>query len=170
MKKIYLKNRINNQKGYTVIELIFYISILAILFLAVVNALIMMTKSFKETTIQATLESSSSIMERMAREIKQASSITSLSATDLVLSTFDQSGNAENVEFVLSGSNINFLQDGVSTGNLNGANITVSNLSFTQITTTKGTAVKISLSVSATGDSQNRTVDFYNTVVLRGDY
>jgi competence protein ComGC len=168
---INFKNKIkNSEQGSSLIELVFYISIFVILVLVTINAILVMTKSFRETTIQATLESGGAVMERLSREIKQASSITSLSSSDLVLATKDQDGNNENVEFVLSGSDINFLQNGVSTGALNSPNLEISNLSFTQITTAKGTAIKIFFTVEATSDTLNRTVDFYNTVVLRGDY
>lgn len=165
------KNKIlNNMKGYAILEFVFYISILVILVLVVINAIIVMTRSLKETTINTQLENGGIIMERISRSIKQASSITSVSASDLVLVTLDQNGTSENVEFVLSGSNINFLQNSVLTGNLNPVNLSVSNLSFTKITTTEGTAIKISFIVSSTNDPSNRTVDFYNTIVLRGDY
>jgi Tfp pilus assembly protein PilE len=169
MKLIKFKNQ-NQQKGSSLVELVFYISIFTILVLVVINAIIVMSKSFKETTVHATLESGGAIMERMSRQIKQASSITSISPTDLVVVTKDQNGNAETVEFVLSGSNINFLQNGASTGSLNSPNLAVSDLFFTRVTTAKGDVVKISFSVSSVNDSLNRTADYYNTVVLRGDY
>ncbi len=167
MKNFNLKNK---KGGSAVIELVFYLSILAILVLVVINAMIMMTKSFRETTIHASLGSGASIMERMSRQIKQASSITSLTATDLVLAAKDLNGADISARFVLSGSNIAFSENGSSLGNLNSANLTVSSLSFTQINTSKGTAVKIFFTVGSTSDPLNRTVDFYNTVVLRGDY
>lgn len=159
-----------NSGGYTVVELLFYMSIFVILVLVVINAMIIMTKSFRETTIHAQLISTNSIMERMSREIRQALSINSISATDLVLNTKDLAGAAKTVEFVLSGSNINFLENSVSTGNLNSSNIAVSSLSFTQITTTAGKAVKISMTLNSTKDTLGRNVDFYNTIGLRGSY
>ncbi len=161
---------VQKNKGFAIVEFLFYISILAILVLALINALIGMTRSFKESSIYSQVQSGSQVMERMARTIKQATSITSISASDLVLVTKDLNGNSQNVQFVLSGNNINYLENSVAVGNLNSPNLVVTALSFSQITTTKGTAVKISMSVRSANDIQNRVENFYDTIVLRGDY
>lgn len=159
------------KNGYAILELLFYIAFFSVLSLVVINAMITMSKSFKETTIQAELVQSGTIMERMSREIRQASDISSISANDLVLNT----GVNKKVEFKFisdepdiqlwenSGSNI-------FTGNLNTPNIIVTALTFTQIITTKGKAVKILLTVKSTNDVSGRTQNFYDTIVLRGIY
>ena len=156
--------------GFAIVEFLFYISILAMLVLVLINALITMTRSFKETTIYTQLQSGNQVFERITRSIKQASSITSISASDLVLVTKDLNNNNQNVQFVLSGNNINYLENGASVGNLNSSSLVVTALSFAQVTTTKGTGVKISMSVRSVNDTQNRVESFYDTIVLRGDY
>lgn len=164
------KENLRNNHGYALVELLFYMSVLAILILVVINAMIVMSRAFRETTIQAELMQGGAMMERLSREVRASKSITSISNTDLVLSTTDQAGVAKSEEFVLSGSNINFLENAVSTGNLNPASLAVSGLSFTKIITAKGTAVKVSFNVQSVHDNTNKVVGFYNTVVLRGDY
>ena len=156
--------------GFAIVEFLFYISILAMLVLVLINALITMTRSFKETTIYTQLQSGNQVFERITRSIKQASSITAISASDLVLVTKDLNNNNQNVQFVLSGNNINYLENGASVGNLNSPSLVVTALSFAQVTTTKGTGVKISMSVRSVNDTQNRVESFYDTIVLRGDY
>ena len=165
------QSKIKNTKGgYAIIEILFYIAIFFLLSLVVINSLFTMTKSFKESTIQADLVQSSAIMERISREIRQAYGINSITGTSLKLNTRDDLDNNKTVQFLLSGLNIQFLEDYVLTGNLNTSNIQITNLSFTQITTPAGKAVKVFLSVKSTRDSSNRVTDFYDTVVLRGDY
>ena len=163
MSKINLKNRKEN--GYTVLELLFYIAFFAVLSLVVINAMITMARSFKETTIQANLAQSGTIMERISREIRQANSIVSISPdkTDLILNT----GANKTMEFKLVGSDVQILDNGSNIGNLNSPNTTVSGLIFTQISTAKSKAVKISLTVH---DVAGNTADFQDTVVLRGSY
>lgn len=166
-----MKSKINKIKnGYSVVETLFYIAIFLVLSLVVINSLITMTKSFKENTIQADLVQSAMIMERISREIRQAYGINSIAATSLKLNTKDDLDNNKTVQFSLSGVNIQLLEDDVLTGNLNTPNIEVTSLSFTQITTTEGKAVKVILSVRSTRDTAGRIIDFYDTVVLRGDY
>lgn len=156
--------------GYALLETIFYILLFAILSIAVINAMITMTKSFKETTIQAGLMQGGNIMERISREIRQAYGINLISTSNLKLNTKDSVGVNKTIEFSLTGSNIRLLDNDVFTANLNISNITVTGLIFTQIATTKGAAVKILLTIKSNYDSQNRNESFYNTVVLRGDY
>ncbi|MFA5936944.1 MAG: hypothetical protein WC822_03640 [Candidatus Paceibacterota bacterium] len=157
-------------RGYAILETIFYICLFAILSLAVIDALITMTKAFKEITIQAELMQGGNIMERISREIRQASGINSIGANNLKLNTTDEAGADKTVEFSLSGSDVRFLENDVFTGNLNGQNITATNLTFTQINTTKGIAVKVFLTIQSNHDMQNREENYYDTVVLRGDY
>jgi len=174
MIKIFKKNKIiiffqtapkalSGKSGYAVLELLFYISFFAVFSLLVINAMIAMARSFKETTIQAELVQSGNIMERMSREIRQSSSESVVSATDLKLDT-------NRIEFKLSGSDLQFFENDIFIGNLNTPNIVVSALSFTQITTAKGKAVKIVLTLKSNNDTSGNTQNFYDTIVLRGDY
>jgi type II secretory pathway pseudopilin PulG len=172
MIKLNLKNK-NQSKtkgGYSLVELLFYISLFFIIALAVIDSLITMTKAFRETSLQAEFGESSAIMERISREIRKARSINTISASDLKINTTDDAGVSKTVEFLLSGSNVQLLENSVLTGNLNTPNITVTALTFTQITTTAGVAVKIFLTISSNNDTLARSVDFYDTVVLRGSY
>jgi len=74
------------------------------------------------------------------------------------------------VEFKFVSPNIQFWNDGSNVGDLNSPKIIVTGLTFTEITTAKGKAVKIVLSIRSVNDSLSRTVDFYDTIVLRGSY
>ena len=161
MSKIIKKNK--NKNGYALLELLFYISFFAVLTIVVINAMIIMARSFKETTIQAEFVQSGTIMERMSREIRQAASASVVSATDLKLDT-------NRIGFNLSGADIQLLENGTLTGTLNAPNITVTALAFTSITTAKSKAVRIVLTLKADDDASGRLVNFYDTVVLRGSY
>lgn len=109
-------------------------------------------------------------MEKISHEIKQAYDINSISSTSLVLNTKDASGNNKTVQFNSSGDDILFTDNGTLVGALNNPNIQISNLSFTQISTLQGKEVKIFFTVNAIDDAQNKTYDFYDTVILRGTY
>jgi hypothetical protein len=156
--------------GYAALELVFYISLFAVLSIVVINAMITMSKSFRETTRQAELVQSGTILERISREIKGAYDIGSIGSTDLVLNTKDSGGANKTVEFSLSGSNVQLTENTVFTGNLNAPSIAVTALTFSQVTTTQGKAVKVAITVKSVSDPLARTEDFYDTVVLRGYY
>ena len=132
--------------------------------------MITMTRSFRETGIQGELVQSGTIMEKISREIRQAHDINSITATNLNLDSTDSAGVDKTVQFVLSGNNLQFVENGVLVGNLNSPNIVVTGLTFTQITTVEGKAVKVALSVRSSNDQLNRVVDFYDTISLSGSY
>ncbi len=170
IKNKILGNRSKTNGGYTLVELVFYVSLFAVLTLSVINAMITMTKSFRETSINVQLTQSSNIMERISREVRQASAVTVSSPTNITLTTTDSAGSPKTVQFILSGSNIQLLENGASVGNLNSPRIVVTGLTFTEITTVEGKALKIFFTVRSTTDTQGRLIDFYDTVVLRGGY
>jgi len=168
--KIFNKTEKINNKGYVLLETVFYILLFAIISIAVINAMITMTKAFKETLIQSELMQGGNVMERISREIRQAYGINSITVNSLKINTKDNNGVNKTVEFLLSGSDIRLLENDVFTGNLNTSNVAITDINFTQINTLKGTAVKISLTVKSNHDLQDRNETFYDTVVLRGDY
>lgn len=158
------------KNGYAILELLFYISFFAVLALAVIEAMIAMAGSFRETAVYGDITQSAYIMERIGREIRGAYGINSIAATDLKLNTKDDTGADKTVEFLLNGGNVELLENNISKGNLNSSDIAVNNLSFTQVTTAAGVAVRFSVSLSSANDKLDRTFDFYDTVVLRGAY
>ncbi len=158
-------------KGYSLIEIIFYISIFVVLSLVVINALIVMTKAFRENSIQADIVSSSSIMERISREIKQANTATVNTSSDLTLMVPNEvDALVRPVRLMLSGGNIELYDNSVLIDNLNSKDVTVTGLTFSGVLTTSSAAVRINLSVSSVHDPLGRVYDFQNTIVLRGSY
>ncbi len=156
--------------GYTILELIFYIALFTILTITVVNSMIIMTKAFRETSVQRDLSEGGSVMERISREARMANDISSISSSDLKLNTTDNMGAAKTVEFVLTGSDVQLLENNILTGNLNTPDISLTGLSFTQITSLKGKSIKIFFTINSTHDLSARSESFYDTVVLRGNY
>lgn len=173
MKNNFKNKKINIQKntgGYAVLELLFYIAFFAVLTLVVIDAMIVMSKSFQETKIQTELMQGGAIMERISREIRAAYDINTINTNNLILNTKDDSGVDKTMEFSLSSSDLRLLENGALTGNLNTSNIDITSLVFTQITTAKGKAVRVILSIKSSNDASARIEDFNDTVVLRGSY
>jgi hypothetical protein len=161
---------IANAGGYAILETLFYISLFAILSIAVIDALITMTKAFKETTTQSELMQGGNMMEKISREIRQANDVRILNENDIELDSIDSNGDNRTIEFKFSASNIEFIENNTLIDNLNTANIAVVDLNFRQINTTKGVAVKVRLTVKSNHDLLGRNESFYDTVVLRGKY
>lgn len=167
MKFNFLKKK---KTGYALLEMVFYISLLVIVSVLVINSMITMMKSFKETRILSELTQNSAIVEKISREIKQAYQIYSINSTNLSLNTRDENEVEKIISFNLVGNDIQYLENGTLIGNLNSNNININSLSFTTINTNQGQAIKFYFSCSSVLDSLNRNIYFYNSAVLRGTY
>jgi competence protein ComGC len=164
IKKYFKKNA-----GTSMIEMLFYIVLLSMLSVVVINAMITMMKSFQEVSMRMELVRSGNILETISREIKKSYSINSINPSDLILNSRDDSGNTKTVEFSLSGTNLLLKENSTLTGNLNSPGVAVLGIIFTQITTAKGSAIKVEMSIAP----KSRIIDtenFYDTIVLRGNY
>lgn len=166
----------NKNSGFSIIEVIVYVSIFALLSGVVINSFSVVVGSFSETKTNRDLqESGSSSMERMAREIRQASavnvaSVLGTSPGTLELATTDSVGAAAVVKFVFESNAINMYKNGVLSANLLGSSIIPTSLIFRKITTATGTAVKIEMILQDNRGKAHKTLKFYDTIILRGDY
>ena len=159
-----------NKKGFTLLEMVFYVALFSVISLILVQAIITMVASFRETQITADINQTNQVLERVSREIRQAISISTITATNLKLNTTDSSGNAATITFTLAGTNLELRQNAVLIGNLNSTNLNITALTFTQITTSNSSAVKIEMTVTSNRYGSVRTANFYDTLVLRGSY
>lgn len=162
---------LKNNRGYTLVEMLFYIVLFSMLSILVINSIIVMMQSFKEIRIQSEISEGSNIMERISREIKQAYQINNLdNPNDLRLDIKFDEDTTKIVEFYFTDSDVELKEDGTYIGDLNSPDIKIIDLTFTQISTSKGKAIKVFLTIMSNNDTKEREYYFYNTLVLRGNY
>lgn len=164
-----------NQNGFSVAEIIIYLAIFTMVSILVINSFITITKSFSIThTNRDLLESGITSMERISREIRQASSIdlieSDLSGGVLQLNSTDKDNNPIIIKFSKESLILNLYQDDILSGNLLGQNIEIDNLIFRRIVTTESEAIKIEMTIHDTNSKTNKSANFYNTIILRGGY
>lgn len=179
INKINLNNKWLNEKisklvsGFSVLEIIIYVSIFSLISIVVINSFIVTMSLFSVIrTNHDLLDSGSISMDRISHEIRQAKSIDVANSTSeiLQLNSTDVSGNAVVVRFVKENNTLNLYKDNVLIGSLLIQNIQLNSLLFNRISTTNGEAVKIKMVIQDTRSRQNKIESFYNTVVLRGKY
>lgn len=158
--------------GYSIIEILFYISILGILSLVVIDSLIVMTNAFRETTINRDIMQAGNIMERMTRDIRNSQSILSINqgGNNLKINTLGTAQVYQPVDFKLAGRDIQLYENDVFIGNLNSPDISIVALTFDPMLATQTGNVKISMTVQSNHYGSTRTETFYDTVILRGGY
>lgn len=168
----------DNQKGFTLVETIVYLALFVILLVGIINSVLMLTGSYRNVRVSRSIESSAiNTMDRIIREVRNADSIDysqsnfGINPSALSLNTIDESGNSGTVRFYVQGNRVYLQENGVVSGPLTNANVTVSSLVFRNITSTSSTAVKVEMSISSTStNSVFITRDFQGTAVIRGSY
>jgi Tfp pilus assembly protein PilW len=170
-----MKYKLKKIKGFSLVETIIYLAIFTMVSILVINSFITVMSSFAITrTNRSLLEAGISSIERMSRDIRQASSIdltnSNLNKGILQLNSTDQSGDSIIIKFTKENSTLNIYQAGTLSGSLLGQNIVVDNLIFRRIATAHGEAVKIEMTLRDTKSKNNKTENFYDTIILRGGY
>jgi Tfp pilus assembly protein PilW len=171
------KNRGGLSKGFSLVETIIYIFILTLLLVGIVNSTLLLAKSYRSVKAVRSIESSAiSAMDRMTREIKDATSIntgaSSLNINPGVLSlnATNASGTAEVLRFYVSGGKIMMDRNGVSVGQLTFSDSNITTLVFRSISTSTSEAVKIEMAIQSGTSTSFITKNFYDTAILRSSY
>jgi type II secretory pathway pseudopilin PulG len=176
MKNIFPKLKKN--EGYTLLETVVYVGVLSIAILAIFSILFSITRAFVDARIYNEVEvSGQTAMERIAREIRTASSvdlgnsILDVNPGQLQLNTTDEAGTAKTLQFYFDAINktINLDDNGTDKGPLTGDKTEITNLIFRKWDTTKSSLVKIEITVRSKKKPTLRA-NFYDSVVMRGGY
>lgn len=172
-----IKNIEKLNKGFSLVEIVVYIGIFSVISTAIITSSVVVISSFSRTrSTQNMIEASSVVMERLTREIRQGSSVdigNSVLGSNpgvLQLNSIDSDGNNRVVKFVIENGALNIYQNGTLIDNLLGRNVSVGNLIFRKISTGTGEAVKIELNLNSSNVSSPLSVNFYDTVLMRGGY
>ena len=167
----------NSQKGFSLAELVIYVALLALFSVAMVNTLLILTKSWTTVKLAKSISiSATSVLERMTREVRTATAIdtglSTFNATSsvLVINSQDLSGAATTFKFFVSGSTLKIQKGAGSSDALTLSTTPVTNFTLRRITTSQSEAVRIELQVQSTYRGQTSTQDFYDVVQLRGGY
>jgi prepilin-type N-terminal cleavage/methylation domain-containing protein len=159
--------------GFSLIEMLIYVSILAIVLLLVVQTALSFTGSFRNLQVLRAVDRSAyNSLERMTRDIRNADAVnltqSYLGASPGILVLTQTSGsNSTTTRFYVQNQVINVDVNGISIGPLMVARTAVTSLVFTQIAGTS-TAVKIDMTLTASSGPVIRTKSFHSTVILKG--
>ena len=159
------------KRGFTLIEMLIYISLMVIITLVVTQSIIVVLKSNRASFADINIRNSGySAMEGILREIRSSESIDQASLGILEM----RKGSGNTVRFATSSDlALNFYEGNgtpILIGPLTSKNILVRNLSFKKIDTGKSLAVKIEMELETTVNGITKNEWFYNTAILRGSY
>lgn len=157
----------NENKGFTLVELILYIAIITI----VLSALVPFAWNTVETGVKSAVQQEVNanaryISERIKYEIRNATGINSVAATSISLATSTPATNPTVID--LSGGNIRIKQGAGSAVNLNSANTVINSLIFTNYSSgdTKTKHIKFVMTVAASFAAARQ--EYQDSVVIEG--
>lgn len=155
--------------GFSLVEMVVYVTLLTLILLALVNIVFSFTKSYEQLgALRAAENTGMNAMERMVRDIHAASSIdvgdSTLSTSPGVLTLLI---GASTTEFYTSNGEIRVKVDGTDIGPLSVSSAKITSLIFRQIATSTAQAVKIDMTVQGTVGSSVKTKTYHATAILK---
>ncbi len=164
----------NMKKGYSLVEMILYISLLSIFTVIIINSLLSFTQPYR-TLLALRIVDDTGIngMERMTRDIRAASIVdvtnSVLGSDPGVLSLVaTANGVSTTTKFYVQNQTLKVNVNGVYVGPLGTANSAITKLVFQELSNGTSTAVKINMTVQATVGPAVKTKIYHTTVILRG--
>ena len=157
-----------NKSGYTLLETVVYVSILAVIAVLALGSIVTMYRAYGKTKIERKIATSGEVaIERIVREIRSATStkINSVFKTHpgtLALST----GETIN----LSNGILNIQEGSGPVDDLTSDDVSISNLVFYASTSPNSTLIKIEMTVEAGAGILLKSRKFYGSAVMRSAY
>jgi hypothetical protein len=175
-------NSLNEKKiisGFSLVEILIYLSIFITLSILIINLFIVVLSTFYFSHInRKILEAGMISMERISREIRQANNI-DISSTNnkLILNSLNSLNQPvittlekeDNNLYISINNSVNDSAN-ISKINLMDQKVLIQFLNFTQITTPESQAVRIEMSLEYGAGGHTKIKNFYNTIILRGSY
>jgi len=173
MNNIFKKrNTKTGSKGFSLIEVVIYFGLLAIISTLVITHIISMFKNYGTVRSNQEIEYNAiAILDKLTRDVRDSESI---NVTD---SDFDvaqgaislRTSSTSEVLFYLENNKVKYTKDGILIGNLSTNSVTVSNFRIQYINASSTEAIKVDLNLEITPHLQSTPIskNFYTTILLR---
>lgn len=158
-------------KGFTLVEMMIYITILLIVATASVSFLVSLNRFITQYRIETALyRSGTSVLEQVLVGIRQADSFDSLNSIveNSSAGALAVTNDVADTEFVLDGGSLKLFVDGVDYGSLTSESVTVSDFTVFRHQTAVGDLVRVRLGLTATINGVSKSVTLYAGGVIRG--
>ena len=160
-------------KGYSLIEMVIYVSLLTALFIMAINMLLSFSQSYKTLSALRIAEHSAiDSMERITREVRSATSVDSANSTlgtspGVITLVATSAGVSTTTKFYVQNGVLKVDVAGVYLGPLTLSSATTTNLVFRLLNNGTSNAVKIDLTVEATAGNITKAKTYHSTVILQ---
>ena len=166
--------RNTSQSGFSLIEMLVYISVLSMIFIVVVATIVSFTSSYRTLTAHRVIEHSAlSSFERLTRDIRGATSIDMGNSTfasnpgRLTLITTHKAVSTT-TKFYIENGILKLDVNGSYVGPLTTSKVTVTNMTYTLLSGSTTQAVRIQMTVQGSSGSVTQEKNYQSTIVLKG--
>lgn len=154
-------------KGFTLVEMLMYAGILAIILIVIFNIILSFMNSYRTLSALSSMESSATTaMERLTRDIRNSTSATVSGMGSSTLTLVSETG--VNTQFYLQGETLHVGVNNVDLGPLTASTVNVTGLTFNVLNSTNSKAVKIDLTLESTSGTAVQTKNYHDTIILKG--
>ncbi len=155
----FLLNKKKQKEGFSLIEMVAYVGLLALLVTAVVKSLVSMTSSYADLRVAKSIVSSAeTLLNRFTYEVKKTTSLSGSFGTSSGSLTLNQ--GATTTIFSLDNSGRAIISINGTSAFLTGSDVKVTNFTFNQLqatSTSKGVTLQLTLT-----NSSGRTIKSEN--------
>lgn len=156
------------QRGFTLIEMIFYIALLVLVVTASIAVLLSLSETFAQYRAeQQVTRSAATALERILFDIRDADTVTAATSTDPGYLTVTVNG--ESRAYTLNSGRVHLAIDGSDLGPLTDSDVTVDTLRFYDYASTTN-FVRVELTLSAGSGDTVYTKTFNAGALLQGSY
>lgn len=161
-------------KGFSLIEMLVYITVLTFMLAIIIEVVVSITRAERVIKTVRNIENGAIVsLERVSREIRAAESVNAASSTldahpgALVLSSTDEEGDPRIVRFYLSNGRIYLQEDGVDVGALNSSDTMITSLIFRRFATSSFEGIRIEATIESGTSTHYRIKTFYSSALIR---
>ena len=175
MNKVY---NLKKNTGFSLIEIIIYFALLAIISTLVISSMISLFKNYNIVRANQDIEYNAiSILDKLTRDARDARSINisdssfsvAQGAVSFIIGSSTNDNASNTAKFYFNNGKVKYMKDGVDFGNLSTNSVTVSNFKLYYINASSTEAIKVELNLEVTPHLHQATIskNFYTTILLR---
>lgn len=156
------------KRGFSLVEMLIYVAILAVMLLLIINTMLSFTGSYRPVAaLRLADRSAVSSFDRATREIRLATAA-SVDASNATLNAITLTQGATTTRIYVDNGVVKVDVNSVYSGPLTLSGASVTGLTFVLLDSGSSKAVKMDMTVQGTSGQTIVTKNFHTTIVLKG--
>jgi type II secretory pathway pseudopilin PulG len=171
-------NKKNNKSGFSIVEIIIYFGLLAVISTLVTTNIISLFKNYNIARSNQEIEYNAiNIIDKLTRDVRDAKNINIADSSfavaegsvSLNIASTTNNTASNTIKFYLNNNKVKYMKDGVDFGNISTNAVNVSNFKIYYISASSTEAIKVELTLDTVPHLNSTSIskNFYTTILLR---